>query len=130
MIRAKLSKHGMFASPRSDEELQNHLEKFTGSDKVVAYAASGMTWNRTVDKLTELEHEDFEISLEPDSERSIWITVGNISVYVRRTEEGAVVDMYTNGDECNDEAHLAGCYAFFNEVKKDDFDDDFEGHPV
>lgn len=130
MIKVKLDKHGMFATPKSDEALQKYLENFSGNEKVIAFTASGLTWNRTVEKLQELEHDDFEIALEENSEPSIWITVGDIAVYVKRTDEGVAVDMYTNGDECNDEEHLAGCYAFFNEAKKDDFDDDFEGHPV
>ena len=117
MIKSNFEKLGMFATPESDESLQRYVESHNGEQKALAYTIMGMTWNRAVDKIDELEHDDVEISLEPDSERSIWITVGNISVYVRRTDEGAVVDMYTRGDECSDDAHLAGCYSFFAEAQ-------------
>lgn len=45
---------------------------------------------------------------------SVWITVGNISVYVRRTDEGVVIDLYPAArevDEC-----LGSTYAYFSEA--------------
>jgi len=49
-----------------------------------------------------------------DNENSVWITVGDISVYVVRTDEGVVVDLYPLDNE-NAES-LASTYAFFSEV--------------
>jgi hypothetical protein len=48
---------------------------------------------------------------------SCWITVNNISVYVRRTDEGVVVDLFPLGHE-NDDPSLATAYAFFEEAEQ------------
>lgn len=37
-----------------------------------------------------------------DDHPSVWITVGTISVYVRRTDEGVVVKLFPKGDEAED----------------------------
>ena len=50
-------------------------------------------------------------------EQSVWITVDNISVYVRRTDEGVVVDLYPLGEEATES--LASCYAYFNEAQEE-----------
>lgn len=44
-----------------------------------------------------------------------WITVGNISVYLKRTDEGVVVDLYPKGDEFSEP--LASTYAYFAEAE-------------
>lgn len=45
----------------------------------------------------------------------LWVTVGNISVRLSRTEEGVVCDMYPLNQE-NGEA-LATTYAFFKDAE-------------
>jgi len=55
-----------------------------------------------------------EFRLEKDN---MWVTVGSISVCIRKTDEGAVVDMYRKGEEDLDKAQLASCYAFFAEAE-------------
>jgi hypothetical protein len=50
-----------------------------------------------------------DYTLDPDA-ISCWITVDNISVYIVRTDEGVVVDLFPKGgeaDEC-----IASTYAF------------------
>lgn len=44
---------------------------------------------------------------------STWITVKNLSVYVKKTDEGVVVDIFNKGEEADEP--LASTYAFFNE---------------
>lgn len=55
-----------------------------------------------------------------DNADSVWITVGDISVYVVRTDEGVVVDLYPLDNE-NAES-LGGAYAFFSEVADEEED--------
>jgi hypothetical protein len=57
-----------------------------------------------------------EYKLRPDVD-SVWITVDKFSVYVRRTDEGVVVDIYPLDRE-NEEA-IAGTYAFTEEALDD-----------
>lgn len=62
-----------------------------------------------------LTADDYEL---PANQDSVWITVNNISVYIRRTDEGVVVDLYPaqrEMDEC-----LTSTYAFFAEAEPDD----------
>lgn len=54
-----------------------------------------------------------DYKLRPE-EHSVWITVDNFSVYVCRTDEGVVADIYALGHE--DEDSLAGTYAFTQEA--------------
>lgn len=58
--------------------------------------------------------EDSDYILNKDF-RSAWVTVDNLSVYISRTDEGVVVDLYPHGDENNDP--LGSTYAFFSDVK-------------
>ncbi len=48
---------------------------------------------------------------------SVWVTVDNISVYVRRTDEGVAVDLYPVGEEMEDS--LCGTWALFSEAEPD-----------
>lgn len=48
---------------------------------------------------------------------SVWITINNISVYVRRTDEGVAVDLYPKGDEMEDS--MCGTWALFSEAEPD-----------
>jgi hypothetical protein len=54
--------------------------------------------------------EDFELK-----EGSAWITVGNISVYIRKSDEGVAVDLFPVGDEMSDS--LAGTWLTFAEAE-------------
>ena len=49
---------------------------------------------------------------------SVWITVGNISVNVRRTDEGVVVDLYPLHQEMDES--VASTYAFFSECEPEE----------
>lgn len=53
--------------------------------------------------------------LEEDA-TSCWITIDNISVYVRRTDEGVAVDLYPLGQEMEDA--LVGTWALFSEAQE------------
>lgn len=59
-----------------------------------------------------LEDSDYVL---PKGVDSIWITVDNISVHVRRTDEGVIADLYALGRETD--PCLAGTYAFFAEAE-------------
>jgi hypothetical protein len=50
----------------------------------------------------------------PEDQQSVWITVGNISVYIKRNDEGVSVDLYPLDDENSD--FLAGCWLTFAEA--------------
>ena len=129
MIKTKLSKKTLFASPESDEALMSYIEGLSGSEKALAYTICGMTWNRAVDKLSELDFGSVDV--EVNSTDALWITVGNISVRICRSDEGAICDMYTLGAESLDDSHLAGCYAFFNEAEGyEEEEDAITGHPI
>lgn len=51
-----------------------------------------------------------------DDQQSCWISVGNISVYVRRTDEGVAVDLYPLGQEMYDS--IVGTWALFSEAEE------------
>lgn len=55
---------------------------------------------------------------------SIWITVGNISVYVKKTDEGVVVDMYPKGHEASDGLLLGAIWVTFEEAEMPDSEDE------
>ena len=64
---------------------------------------------------------EHEVSLlEPDD--VVWITINEkITVRVLQTYEGVMCDIYDSSilKDDMDEAHTAGCYAYFNEVGED-----------
>lgn len=64
-----------------------------------------------------IEHANGEYSLRKEH-RSVWVTIGNISVYLQRTDEGVVVDLFPAGHEM--EEPLASTYAHFAEAERDD----------
>ena len=129
MITTKLEKQKLCASPESDEALFSYIERLSGSERALAYTVSGMTWNRAVDKLSEIDFESVDV--EVNSTDALWVTVGNISVRICRSDEGAVCDMYTLGAESLDDAHLASCYAFFQEAEEfEEEEDAITGHPI
>ncbi len=47
--------------------------------------------------------------------QSAWITVGNLSVYINRTDEGVVVDIFKKERETDDP--ITGTYASFCEAE-------------
>jgi hypothetical protein len=64
-----------------------------------------------------LEFEDCTDYTLKEGHGSCWVTVGNISVYIRRNDEGVSVDLYPRGDE--DSESLSGCWATFAEAEPD-----------
>ena len=54
--------------------------------------------------------EDYKLE-----EGSAWITVGNISVYIRKSDEGVSVDLFPLGDEMTES--LAGTWLTFAEAE-------------
>ena len=50
----------------------------------------------------------------PKDERSCWVTVDPLSVYIARTDEGVTVDLY--GLEQEDGEAIASCYAFYGDL--------------
>ena len=77
-----------------------------------------------------MTNHDREVELLKADE-TVWITVNNILVRVMMTDEGALCDMYSQAliKDDHDEAHLAACYAFFNEAgaeASDDADEDMD----
>ena len=55
--------------------------------------------------------------LTPDGD-GFWITVGNASVYLKRTDEGLVVDIYPLEQESTEA--VASCYAFDSELQEEE----------
>lgn len=51
-------------------------------------------------------------------EGSCWIRVGNLSVYVKKEDEGCVVDIYPLNDENSDS--IAGTYCLYADAEKDE----------
>lgn len=66
--------------------------------------------------LLQEDHSDYELQ---DGERSVWVTVDNISVYIIRTDEGVVVDLYPRGREADDPT-LGSTWALFAEADPPD----------
>lgn len=60
-----------------------------------------------------------EITLNLEKSNNVWITVNNISVYVKANDEGVSVDLYPLEREDSDES-LAATYAFYAEVENVD----------
>jgi hypothetical protein len=46
----------------------------------------------------------------------VWVAVDNISIYIRRTHEGAIVDMFARGKEVT--SSLATCALMFTEAQE------------
>jgi hypothetical protein len=59
-----------------------------------------------------------DYTLKPEH-TSCWITVDNLSVYVKRTAEGATVSIYPVGREADDEQCLASAVSFFADGGKE-----------
>jgi hypothetical protein len=55
--------------------------------------------------------EDFTANIEKNE--SVWLTVGKHSLYIKRTDEGVVVDIFMVGSE--DEEAITSTYAFDHE---------------
>lgn len=60
--------------------------------------------------MSDLQECDYRLPPEQDS---VWIEVDSLVCYVRRTDEGVVVDIFANGQEM--ENAIASTYAFFEE---------------
>lgn len=48
------------------------------------------------------------------AERSVWISVNNLSIYIKREDEGVVVDIFPKGRE--GEQPIASTYGFYNDA--------------
>ena len=59
-----------------------------------------------------VSNDGFEGELK---EGSAWITVGNISVYIRKNETGVAVDLFPLGDETSES--LAGTWLTYAEAE-------------
>jgi hypothetical protein len=75
---------------------------------------------------TNLDPQESDYIL-PDSMSSCWLTVGNISVYVVRNDEGVSVDLYQKQAENNDESLLASCWALYPVVEEHEVPSEKEG---
>ena len=62
----------------------------------------------------ELMHDDYEMN----DRESVWIVIGSISVYIKRTDEGVSVDLYPRGKE--DESSVVSCWETFSECSFDE----------
>lgn len=63
--------------------------------------------------------EDNDYTL-PAEQKSVWLSVEAFSVYVHKTDEGVVVDIFPLGDEMVDP--IASTYAFWSESDVEDLD--------
>lgn len=63
------------------------------------------------------EPNDYVFPPNPDYP-SVWITVDNLSVYVVRTDEGVVVDIFGHGKEMD--GPLGSTYAYRSEAEDDE----------
>lgn len=68
-------------------------------------------------------HEETDAEMARDAE-STWIGVKDFSIYIVKTDEGVVVDIYARGYE--DCESLASTYAFDAEVEEMREEDDLE----
>lgn len=64
-----------------------------------------------------LEHDkdspdDFDFVLIGDY---CWITVKNLSVYIKKTDEGVAIDIYPNHDACQEP--ISGTWVLFSEAE-------------
>jgi hypothetical protein len=68
-------------------------------------------------------NEDSDAELAPNAEAT-WVGVGAFSIYIKKTKEGVVVDVYARGAEDCDS--LASCHAFEVDAQSmlDQADDD------
>lgn len=63
------------------------------------------------------------VMAEGAEDQRLWIGVDNISVYIRRNDEGVSVDLYPLGAEDGDS--MAGTWALFQDAEADDPDEAF-----
>lgn len=63
--------------------------------------------------LNHVAEQEYELD---KSVESVWVTVNNLSVYIKRTDEGVVVDIFPLNRE--DGESLASTYAFDSEGKE------------
>jgi hypothetical protein len=60
-------------------------------------------------------HEETDAEMASDAD-STWVGVDDFSVYIKRTDEGVVVDIYARGlEDCNS---LSSCYALHEDVEE------------
>lgn len=58
-----IHKMAMFHTPKSQDELLNYIERFNGSEKVVAMVVMGMTWNMIAELIAQGQAEPADANL-------------------------------------------------------------------
>ena len=66
---------------------------------------------------TELQEYIAE-SPDNDEEPHVWIEIGNISLYIKKTDEGVVVDFYATECEGLGLSPFTSTYGFFDEARE------------
>jgi hypothetical protein len=69
-----------------------------------------------------LKQDSFTDYTLKDCADSVWITIHNISVYLRRTDEGVAVALYPVGRE--NDIEIVGTWALFSEAEDDNEHED------
>ena len=68
-------------------------------------------------------HEETDAEMASDAD-STWISVKDFSIYIKKTDEGVVVDIYARGyEDCNS---IASTYAFDTEAEEVREEEDLE----
>lgn len=106
LAKAYLQSQGFDVSHQQALELVARLHGYTSYQAMAADGAFA-------DPLALKAESSYDYILQKD-EPSVWITVDNVSVYVRRNDEGVSVDLYPKGDEMSDS--LAGTFITFEEA--------------
>lgn len=71
--------------------------------------------------LIQEEYSDFILKEEA---QSVWITIDNLSLYVRRTDEGVAVDIYPKGMEMEDSIVGTWCLRSEAQERIDEYEDE------
>lgn len=72
-----------------------------------------------------LIQEEFGDFILKEEATSVWITVDNMSVYVRRTDEGVAVDIYPRGMETDDSIVGTWCLKSEATERLEDYENKF-----
>jgi hypothetical protein len=67
-----------------------------------------------MDENNEIELDGEKDYVLPQDQTGVWIRVNNVSVWVHRTDEGVVVDLWPHQGELDEP--VASTYAFFDDV--------------
>lgn len=114
IARAYLAREGIGISHTQALELVARLHGYASwqamqSDKRFEWAPA----------LKPVSSDEYDFQYERGS--SVWVGVENISVYIKREQEGVVVDLFAKGRE--DHGSLASTYLFYEEATEHDEDE-------